>query len=82
MKGGGKSKVVCSPASIRQVEGYIFQMESSISVHRHSARHRQRKKERKRKKSVCKLSARKRERGRCMYSEHICKSHFSVWDGE
>lgn len=77
MKGGGKSKVVCSPASIRQVEGYIFQMES---VHRHSARHRERKKERK--KSVCKLSARKRERGRCMYSEHICKSHFSIWDGE
>lgn len=49
MKGGGKSKVVCSPASVRQVEGYIFQMESSISVHRHSTRHRERKKERKKK---------------------------------
>lgn len=39
MKGGRKAKVVCLHSSVHQVGGYIFQMESSLSVHRHSARH-------------------------------------------
>lgn len=67
MKAEGKPKVICFRASIHQVEGYVFQMERSLSVHRHSARHK---------------AENQKERERCVYREHICKSHFSICYGE
>ncbi len=39
MKGGKRIKVSSSCASMHRVKGYVFQMESSRSIHRHSARH-------------------------------------------